>query len=91
MLVTNSFAKTLPDSRERRSVDTPSVGSDNAALEALLNIDETARLIGRAHWTLRRDIRCGKLRCVRIGRRIMIEASEIRRLIEEGRERNGSC
>jgi Helix-turn-helix domain len=58
----------------------------DAALERLLNIDEAARIIGRAHWTLRRNIRCGNLRCVRIGRRIMIEPSEIRRVIEEGRQ-----
>jgi hypothetical protein len=61
-------------------------GANHAAVEALLNIDEAARIIGRAHWTLRRDIKLGKLRCVRIGQRIMIEPSEIRRLIEEGRK-----
>ncbi len=55
-------------------------------VEPLLNIDEAARIIGRAHWTLRRDIKHGKLRCLYIGRRIMIEPAEIRRLIEEGRK-----
>lgn len=88
MLVTNSFAKPLRESRQGKSADTLNeVGANDASLERLLNIDEAARIIGRAHWTLRRDIKCGKLRCVRIGRRIMIEPSEIRRLIEEGRER----
>ena len=67
----------------------PKIASDTL-VEALLNIDEAARIIGRAHWTLRRDIRCGKLGCVRIGRRIMIELSEIRRLIDEGREKHGA-
>jgi hypothetical protein len=87
VLVTNSFAKRLPESREGKSVETRNqVGANDAALERLLNIDEAARIIGRAHWTLRRDIRGGKLTCVRIGRRIMIEPSEIRRLIEEGRK-----
>jgi hypothetical protein len=55
------------------------------SMEPLLKIEDAARLIGRTHWTLRQDVKAGKLRCVRIGRRIMIEQSEIRRLIEEGR------
>jgi hypothetical protein len=87
VLVTNSFAKPFPESREGKSVDTrKEVIANDAVLERLLNIDEAARIIGRAHWTLRRDIKVGKLTCVRIGRRIMIEPSEIRRLIEEGRK-----
>jgi hypothetical protein len=55
-------------------------------LEPLLKIEDAARLVGRTHWTLRHDVKAGKLRCVRIGRRIMIEQSEIRRLIEQGRQ-----
>jgi hypothetical protein len=56
------------------------------SMEPLLEIEDAARLIGRTHWTLRHDVKAGKLRCVRIGRRIMIEQSEIRRLIETGRQ-----
>jgi hypothetical protein len=56
------------------------------SMEPLLKIEDAARLVGRTHWTLRHDVKAGKLRCVRIGRRIMIEPSEIRRLIEAGRE-----
>jgi phage regulator Rha-like protein len=67
----------------------PKVSASRAALEPLLDIDEVAKIIGRTHWTLRRDIKHGKLTCVRIGRRIVIEPSEIRRLIEEGREKHG--
>jgi hypothetical protein len=59
--------------------------SNNVTLEPLLKIEEAARIVGRTHWTLRHDVRAGKLRCVRLGRRIMIEPAEIRRLIEEGR------
>jgi predicted site-specific integrase-resolvase len=62
------------------------INSSNENLEPLLKIEDAAKLIGKTHWTLRHDIRAGKLRCVRLGRRIMIEPSEIRRLIEEGRE-----
>jgi hypothetical protein len=86
VLVTNSFAEPLPESTEEKSADTLTEVDKDAALERLLNIDEVARIIGRAHWTLRRDVKLGKLKCVRIGRRIMIEPSEIRRLIQEGRK-----
>jgi hypothetical protein len=55
-------------------------------LEPLLKIEDAARILGRTHWTLRHDVKAGKLKCVRIGQRIMIEPSEIRRLIEEGRQ-----
>lgn len=67
----------------------PEIRANDALVEALLTIDEAARLLGRAHWTLRRDIKVGRLTCVRIGRKIMIEASEVRRLIEEGRQKHG--
>ena len=55
------------------------------SMEPLLKIEDAARLLGRTHWTLRNDLKAGKLRYIRLGRRILIEQSEIRRLIEEGR------
>jgi hypothetical protein len=55
-------------------------------LEPLLRLEDVADILGRSHWTLRSDIKAGRLACVRLGRRIMIEPSEIRRLIEAGRE-----
>jgi hypothetical protein len=55
-------------------------------LEPLLNLEETGTLLGRSHWTLRRDIAAGRIRCVRIGRRIMVERDECRRIIAEGRQ-----
>jgi excisionase family DNA binding protein len=58
----------------------------NLQLEPLLTIEDVARLLGRTHWTLRHDVKAGRLRCVRIGRRIMVEPSEIQRFIEEGRQ-----
>ena len=62
--------------------------SSNVTLEPLLKLEEAAQIIGRTHWTLRHDIKAGKIRCVRLGRRIMIERSEIRKLIEEGRKKS---
>jgi hypothetical protein len=64
----------------------PNVTSFTAdVLEPLLKIEDAARLVGRTHWTLRHDVKAGKIRWVRIGRRIMIEPAEIRRLIAEGK------
>jgi excisionase family DNA binding protein len=52
----------------------------------LLQIEDTSAILGLSHWTLRRFVRDGRLRAVRIGRRLMIEASEVERFIEEGRK-----
>ena len=54
-------------------------------IEPLLGIEEAARILGQTHWTLRHFIREGRIRGVRIGRRLMIEPCEIRRFIEEAR------
>lgn len=87
MLGKISFNKPVADSQAKTPGDAlAEIVSSHASVEPLLNIDQVARIIGRAHWTLRRDIKLGKLRCVRIGQRIMIEPSEIRRLIEKGRK-----
>jgi integrase len=37
-------------------------GVSNATLEPLLKIEEVARILGRTHWTIRHDIKAGKLR-----------------------------
>ena len=50
-----------------------------------MGLREAAELIGLSHWTLRQYIRDGKLKAVRIGRRVLIEPSELQRLIEQGR------
>ncbi len=56
------------------------------ALEPLLKIEEVAHILGRTHWTLRQDIKAGRIKCVRVGKRLMIEPSEVRRVIEQGRD-----
>jgi hypothetical protein len=61
-------------------------GRETGVLEPLWKIEDAARILGRTHWTLRHDVKAGRMRCVRIGRRIMIEPAEIRRLIEVGRQ-----
>jgi excisionase family DNA binding protein len=50
-----------------------------------LGLKDAAVAVGLSPWTLRGWIRTGKLRCVRLGRRVMIEPVELQRLVEEGR------
>ncbi len=54
-------------------------------LEPLLSLDDAARLLGRTHWTLRLWAKDGRIQCVRLGRRLMVEPAEIRRLIDAGK------
>jgi len=51
----------------------------------LWNVKEAGTALGISPWTIRRYISEGKLRSVRIGRRVLVEPSECRRLVEEGR------
>lgn len=55
-------------------------------LEPLLKIEEAARLLGRSHWSLRHDFKAGRIKCIRLGRNLMIETAEVRRLLKEGLE-----
>ena len=50
-----------------------------------MGIKEAADAVGLSHWTLRQYIRQGKVKAVLLGRRVLIEPSELQRLIEQGR------
>ena len=50
-----------------------------------LGLRQAAEAVGLSHWTLRAYVRQGKIRAVRIGRRLLIEPSELTRLVEAGR------
>ena len=52
-----------------------------------LSLKDAAQAMGLSIWTLRGWCRSGKLRCVRLGRRVMVEPGELERLIEAGRNR----
>jgi excisionase family DNA binding protein len=52
----------------------------------VVNVREAARLLSLSPWTIRLYLRTGKLRAVKIGRRILLERSELRRIIELGRK-----
>ena len=54
-----------------------------------IGLKEAAEAIGLSHWQLRKYIREGKLRAVRLGRRVLVEPAELERLVEEGREAAG--
>ena len=58
-----------------------------------LGLKEAAEAVGLSHWQLRKYIREGKLQAVRLGKRVLIEPSELQRLVEQGRigeDRNGN-
>jgi excisionase family DNA binding protein len=52
----------------------------------VLDIKEAAHALSLSPWTIRRYITDGKLKPVRIGRRVLIEPSELQRLVEAGRK-----
>jgi hypothetical protein len=60
------------------------VSSKDPIMEPLLTVEQLAVMVKRSHWTLRRDVKAGLIRCVRIGRAIRIEAVEARRIMNEG-------
>ncbi len=55
-------------------------------MEPLLPIEKAAETLGISPWTVRSYVKAGKLACVRIGRRVLIEAAELRRFIEESKQ-----
>lgn len=50
-----------------------------------MGLFEAAKMLGLSHWTLRQWIRQGRLKAVRLGKRVMVEPNELQRLVEEGR------
>lgn len=51
----------------------------------LHSIPEAARLLGGiSHWTLRKHVSAGRVRVVRIGRRVFLDAEELDRIRREG-------
>jgi excisionase family DNA binding protein len=54
-------------------------------LNLCIGVKEAAAALGISHWSIRKMIRQGRLRAVRIGRRVLIEPAELQRLIERGR------
>jgi hypothetical protein len=55
------------------------------ASDPLLRLDEVSAMLRRSMCSLRRDIKAGRLSCIRIGGRILVESSEVRRIVDESR------
>ena len=51
----------------------------------LWNVKEAGFALGLSPWTIRRYIVEGKLQAIRIGRRVLVEPAECRRLIDQSR------
>jgi len=49
-----------------------------------VGVDDAEVLSGRSRWTWRRDAYEGKIASVKVGRRLLIPMSEIRRIMAEG-------
>jgi len=47
-------------------------------------------MLGISHWTLRAYIRKGHLKAIRIGVRVLIEPSELERLIQQSRSKGAA-
>jgi len=55
-------------------------------VKKLLGIDAAAQVLSISKWTVRAYIREGKLRPVRLGRRVLLEEAELERFIASGRD-----
>jgi excisionase family DNA binding protein len=54
----------------------------NINLKMLWSVSEAGSALGISPWTIRRFLRDGKLRSVRVGRRVLLEPDECRRFLE---------
>jgi excisionase family DNA binding protein len=52
----------------------------------VLSVNEAAHALSLSPWTVRAYIAAGRLKAVRIGRRVLVEPSELQRIIESGRK-----
>lgn len=54
-------------------------------MKPLKSVEEAAGLLGISPWTVRSYVRDGKLRPVRLGRRVLLEEAELERFIERSK------
>ena len=55
-------------------------------MEQLFDIDKAGEVLGISPWTVRAYIRDQKLIPVRLGRRVLLEPSELRRFINDAKQ-----
>jgi|GEM_PF-1613765 len=58
-------------------------------MENLLDVEKAGEALGVSPWTVRAYIRDQKLIPVRLGRRVLLEPSELRRFVNEAKQVNG--
>jgi hypothetical protein len=49
-----------------------------------VGVDEAEIMTGRSRWSWRKDAYAGRIASVKVGRRLLIPVSEIRRVLAEG-------
>jgi excisionase family DNA binding protein len=54
-------------------------------MQPLRSVEQAGELLGISPWTVRSYIKMGKLRPVRLGRRVLVEETELERFIESGK------
>jgi excisionase family DNA binding protein len=59
-------------------------------MRALKSVTEAAGLLGISPWTVRGYIRDGKLRPVRLGRRVLLAEDELERLVAQSQGQAGT-
>ena len=55
-------------------------------MKALKSVEEAAGLLRISPWTVRAWVKAGKLRPVRLGRRILLSEAELERLVAESQK-----
>src|SRR2546429_4444011 len=55
-------------------------------MKPLKSVEEAAGLLGISPWTVRGYIRDGKIKPVRLGRRVLVEEAELERFVADGKE-----
>lgn len=52
--------------------------------EPLESVESAAKLLSLSPWTIRAYIRQGRIKPVRVGRRVLMSHAELRRIVAEG-------
>jgi excisionase family DNA binding protein len=58
-------------------------------MQPLRSVEQAGEVLGISPWTVRSYIKTGKLRPVRIGRRVLVEEAELERFVAEGKKQIG--
>jgi len=59
-------------------------------MEPLLSVADAARVLSISPYTVRFYLRAGKLHPVRIGRRVLLEQSELQRFVDDARSQTST-